>query len=199
MKKIFLTIAIFITVNNFAFSQEEIPITTSATVKKKVKKDNMKTVIHFHPMTLFMSIPASVLEESPMGWFYSTIEKPLDLSNSLIIKPSLWLNVSPISFYGKNDEFSRFGSDIGLRHYSNKNGEGFYLQAQCGVFFIENRNNSNSFVGIDIMGYLGFSKKFKTQTVFFDIGLGIGNSNVMVQGNDFEGILDINFGLGFKF
>jgi len=211
MKKIFLTIAIFITVNNYCFSLEEIPITTSATEQNTVnQKDNLKTVIHFHPITLFTSIPELVSDESPSGLYYLTIEKPLNLSNSLIIKPSLVLNVKPItlpimSFGKRNDDiYFRLGSDIGLRHYVNKNGQGVYKQGTVGVFFIENRIDNSSFMGIDIMGNLGFSKKYKTLTIFFDIGLGVGNSNVMMKDRnegirDVSIIYDINFGLGFKF
>ena len=206
MKKIFLTIAIFSTVNNLVFSQEE-----QDTVSEK---DNMKTVLHIHPL-------------SSLGlWFYLTIEKPLSLSNSLIIKPSFWIDPLNASFF-TNGEFIeiermygvRIGSDIGLRHYPSGNGEGFYLQGQGGMFFTriaegcycspapipdgqggyyfpEFEKQYKNYLGGDVMFYLGFSKKYRKVSWFFDFGVGVGNS-VAIDGITF--IPGINFGLGLKF
>jgi len=194
MKKIFLTIAVFITVNNLAFSHEEKQDTVKA-------KDNMKTVIHIHPVTLIPSLFSSSTNSE--SFYYLTIEIPLSLSNSLIIKPSVWINISEKKFlmFRKRDEFSRLGGDIGLLHYPSEKGEGFYLQGQCGAFFVENINTGETHIVGDIMGYLGVSAKRKRVGFFFDVGVGLGNSNVMFKERNFEskGVFDINIGLGLKF
>ena len=207
MKKIILAAAIFIAINNFCFSQEEEQETVS-------EKDNMKTVLHIHPMSLLFSALNSF---SNYGFdlnasCYLTIEKPLSSSVSLLVRPSVWLNLGIGIFTDRT--YFRGGSDIGFRFYPSRKGEGLYLQAQGGIFYIKDNflryieypdywylENKN-YVGGDVMGYLGWSKKWNRHTLFLDFGLGGGNSNPLIRRNnptDFGPVFDFNFGWGLRF
>ena len=192
MKKIFLTIAIFSTVNNLAFSQEE--------KQDTVNKKDYTVAVHFHPWTLFISALSMRHPDNPMKYYYLTIEKPLNLHSSLIIKPSLVsLNDLGIITGHPGKGGIKIGSDFGVRYFPNKKGEGFYIQPQVGVFNINPYYPSSSFVGADIMGYLGFSQKGHKVSMFFDIGLGFGNNPFFINNSEISEIFDINVGLGFKF
>ena len=80
--------------------------------------------------------------------FIMTFEKPLSLSNSLIIKPSFWnftdflsgsfsleFNNNGLNFAFDNHKQFRISSDFGIRNYFNEKGKGFYFQAQVGAFY----------------------------------------------------------------
>ena len=210
MKKIFLTIVIFVTVNNFCFSQEEEQETVN-------KRDNMITAVHIHPWTVVSAaISTGRNKYNIFSTLYIplTIEKPLSLSNSLIIKPSFWANADWVvgvneTEYGfltidhggkRNYRFYRFGSDIGIRHYPSGNGEGFYLQAQSGMFIRSNHSewNGKSRIRYDIMGYWGASQK--EEGWFFEIGIGYGNSNPFFRDNPFfkKHPMIFDFNIGFR-
>ena len=205
--KIILTIAIFITVNNFGFSQEEekpnFPISGDIIVETKEKqetvneKDNLQTVIHIHPLSLFFA------NNSDGICLYLTIEKPLNLSSSLIIRPSFLLDYLDYEFRGaqgwRADDGLRIGSDFGIRYYPSRKGEGFYFQAQAGVFYINNKEKGDKqYLGVDAMGYLGVSKKLNRLNIFADLGLGYGNSSGGIR-SEFRPILDINIGVGLRY
>jgi hypothetical protein len=196
MNKIILVSVILISANGFCFSQVE----NEKTVKQDtVIKKNMRTIVHIHPYSVFISIIGSRLE-GPL-FLYSTIEKPLNLSNSLIIKPSIWINASEFKIFGKSHEFSRFGCDIGIRHYPSEKGKGFYIQGVVGFFYADyNEKHIENTGTMDIMGYMGYSWDVsKRMRIFWDVGVGLGLGGNLLLGEDAFFIPDINFGLGFKF
>jgi hypothetical protein len=123
-------------------------------------------------------------------FLYKTLEISLDLSNSLIIKPSLWLKPK------KKEEF-RYGSDIGLRYYFKQKGEGIYTQASVGVFYYCYLSSGwDGSIYYDAMGYLGYSHKFSSVTIYYDVGIGYMSRRDHILGN-ITG--DYNIGIGFKF
>ena len=189
MEKTIWIIAIFISVNNFCFSQEE-------TIKEtnKIVHKNMETIIYIHPVSgIFISSMGTGV------YLYLTIENPLNLSQSLVIKPSAWINVPEFQMFGSHpDHYTRLGSDIGLRNYFNKKGAGYYSQWQIGVFNIRNVTENTNDIGFDAMIYFGYSKKTSKLSIFFDVGLGnnFGTNSILFM--DFFVISDINVGIGFK-
>ena len=193
MEKIIWIIAIFIGINNFCFSQEE-------TIKEsnKIVQKNMETIIYIHPVS---GIYTSSIDAEQMGvCLYLTIENPLNLSQSLIIKPSAWINVREFKLFGKPDRYTRLGSDIGLRSYFNKKGAGGYSQLQMGVFHIRNVTENTNNIGFDAMIYFGYSKKKTSKSsIFFDVGLGCNfGTNPILSIENFLIVPDINIGIGFK-
>jgi hypothetical protein len=156
-----------------------------------IEQNNTRVSIYLHPVSSYVS----TFGLSPI---YLTVEVPFSLSNSLIIRPSIFdLNRS------KRDIF-RLGSDIGFRHHLAREGEGLYLQGQMGIFYYE-RNVINSDgmydpfpsihgplknIWLDAMGYVGHSFKFSRVSLFIDVGIGIGRSDIL---------LDANFGIGIPF
>jgi len=151
----------------------------------------------FHPLSTAFSIFSSLhLKDQAIIFFYSTVEVPLSLSYSLIIKPSLWLTLN----YGENvsePNFFRLGSDIGYRYYMSKEGEGLYLQGQTGIFYISDDRP----IWFDIMGYIGHSYKLNNGVkIFTDFGVGYSNikykDRVPFATENSNFIFDINFGLG---
>ena len=155
------------------------------------KQGNTRTSVYFHPASLLSTIGTNLDEDtySDAVLLYLTIENPIDLSKSLIMRPSFWNVKGRINELYLTNAF-RFGSDIGLRYYLNEKGDGFYLQGQTGIFFISN-NSGENFVWFDIMGYLGYSKKYAGVSIFFDVGLGL-----LLTGDRFS-LPDINLGIGF--
>jgi len=120
-------------------------------------KDNVR--IYIHPFTL---VPTSLywmlFDETEFVMIHLTFEKPLNLSSSLIIKPSFWnlmdfrdvAKIFKIEHQddGWNFDFGsdyihsailyrqlRVGSDFGIRYYFNRKSEGFYFQGQVGTFY----------------------------------------------------------------
>ena len=168
-------------------------------------KDNMKVAVYIHPFSLAFSTMLTALAVSHgamvvAGWFYCTIEKPLNLYSSLIVKPSLWnefiFNLNNLDDYEADIRGIRIGSDVGIRFYPNRKGEGLYLQAQGGIFNV-NIYDTKSYVGKDVMGYFGFSYKSNYRgNIFFEIGAGWGNTSGERKNTV---IFDINFGVNFKF
>lgn len=139
---------------------------------------------------------------------YSTIEIPINLSNSFIIQPSLWLMW----------EMSRVGSGFGIRHFLNGKGDGWYLQAMSSFYrysylagsdFHTNEDVFKKGFYADLLGYVGYSfKKFKEENsrVFLDFGIGtlypsknIDKINGAYVDKPFKNLLiDVNFGAGFS-
>ena len=156
--------------------------TTSDKSQTNLFADNTRTSIYFHPITLLAGLA------SDLFLLYSTIELPQSISNSLIIKPSIWY------FTGYNSDIDlsdvlRLGADVGIRHFPSEKSEGLYLQGQAGLFFLSAENKSS--LWLDIMGYLGYSKKYSGVRIFVDVGVGIG----MVENRAF--LFDVNLGIGF--
>ena len=176
-----------------------------------LKKQNTRTSIYFHPLTFISTAVLNSDSDSDAflkTFLYLTIENPIDLSKSLIFKPSL-LVFQEFKIFSPSDDIFRFGADVGLRHYADKKGDGFYSQVQTGIFYLykigkDNRKNKNG-VWFDIMGYLGYSKKYAKVSIFFDIGMGLGltslrDLNILTVPIGERSFLlsDINLGIGFS-
>jgi hypothetical protein len=177
-------------------------------------EDNTKVSVYIHPTSLLFNT-----------WFtnaiYSTVEIPLSLSNSLIIKPSFLREDLDRSIF-------RLGSDIGIRHYLNGKGKGFYLQEQIGIFYYKlNRDDDCScdvqsgececsdtfgfflpfpsvplknYLWFDVMGYFGYSWKFSYISIFADVGIGVVMGiNDKSNSLSFYPLPDINIGLRVPF
>ncbi|MDR2582403.1 MAG: hypothetical protein LBC75_02865 [Fibromonadaceae bacterium] len=115
---------------------------------------NLRTMVYLHPLQLFYGAAAN------MFMFSSTIEKPLNLNNSVVIQPVVWLGSSDgyipnvnvfnniISFDDREEKLKyeslvRIGSGIGLRHYILNKAEGFYLQAIVSAYYFSAKSISS--------------------------------------------------------
>jgi len=227
MKKIFLTTAIFIAINNFCFSQEEAK-------NEIVKQKDYSVAVHIHPLTLINSVLSDKANYS--HYIYTTIEIPYSSKNSFIIRPSIWDCIirECFSFFGGgscNQNLYRVGTDLGIRYYPPNKQEfkqNFYMQGTVGVFhrkyedygFYYDANwnqhygltpESESFLEADIMMYIGGSIKPKKTnlSILVDIGIGVGTHPMRVftgggglfghhhSSSNFR--FDWNFGIGFHF
>jgi hypothetical protein len=183
--------------------------------------ENTRMSIYFHPFSL-----------SSVSAIYSTIEIPLNLNNSVIINPSflyktntnlLWLLMYPDGNY-----FFRLGSGIGLRSFLFGKGEGLYLQAMLGTYYVSKKQTKYSYIDeeialesmdsgyasdgeiendreiekrffyFDVFSYVGYSWKFSGITIFADIGYG-GIPIVYTEKDIFFTLPDINIGIGIPF
>ncbi|MCL1956876.1 MAG: hypothetical protein FWF63_06100 [Fibromonadales bacterium] len=183
-------------------------------LEEAIEHNNTRVSLYLHPASLFSNL-------IDITAIYSTVEIPFSLSNSLIVKPSLFNNYT---------EF-RLGSDIGFRNYQTGNGEGLYLQGQIGVFYYK-RNVDNRGCGcdlydtscecgievinpsdycfpvrfygkslwLDVMGYIGNSWKFSQVSVFLDVGFG-GVLGIRTKAKYIylSGLPDLNIGVGVPF
>ena len=148
--------------------------------KTAVEQDNARVSIYLHPFSTYVSIRSIPYGEAML---YLTAEVPFSLSNSLIIRPSLF-NSKDV----RRDIF-RLGSDIGFRHHLFRNGEGLYLQGQIGIFYYKHNiyvyddqlgfedffhfyKAPRKTLWLDVMGYVGYSLKFSRVSIFTDIGIG---------------------------
>ncbi|MDR2583053.1 MAG: hypothetical protein LBC75_06185 [Fibromonadaceae bacterium] len=168
------------------------------------KQDNTRLSVYLHP--LLFSLCALETGNSAL-LLYSTIEIPFDLERSLIVKPSFVSSVEKLEIQLK------VGSDIGVRTYYNKKGEGLYWQMQTGAFYFNIDKSiaggvadirSNNIIWLDAMAYIGYSKKFSNVSVFADIGIGFGHLlgfefDGYSQYSDFFPVIDANFGIGIPF
>ena len=136
---------------------------------------------------------------------YSTVKIPFNLSNSLIIQPSLWYGES-----SKGDIF-RLGSGIGFRHFVNGKGDGWYLQAMSSIHYYSKEELSDSIYEkgfyADLLGYLGYSWKISVISMFLDTGIGF-TTPVNRSSREFALgtlgykrplVFDMNLGMGFSF
>jgi len=192
-----------------------ISISYANELEEAAEHNNTRVSVYLHPASLCVSL-------LDITAIYSTIEIPFSLSNSLIVRPSLFNNYT---------EF-KLGSDIGFRNYSAGKGEGLYLQGQIGVFYYKRNVDTRScgcdiydtscecssvevvtpsdncfpvrFYGkslwLDVMGYIGNSWKFSQVSLFFDVGfggvLGIRTKAKYVY---LSGLPDLNIGVGIPF
>jgi len=202
IKKNIITTIIFIAISNFCFAEEV--ITNDTTYDKRVS-------VYLHPGSLIFS--GGELIESKNRFnnrksdiaLYLTVEVPLSLSYSLIIRPSYWYDgrSSFIDFV----PIDRKGSDIGIRFFPSEKGKDFYLQGQTGLFFCSDKDSyygkKENYMWFDVMGYIGYSAKFSNFRLFFDVGYGYSIKNTRKLPNEFtiwrdnSAIPDINFGIGF--
>ena len=185
MKKIFVLILMgFVFVVNVNAQSEQNNETSNTQAEQNKIADNKRTSLYLHPIFLIAGLAT---EDAPL-LLYSTIEIPSSLSNSLIIRPSLWYIPGYNNEINLRDAF-RFGSDIGIRHFPSGKGEGLYLQAQSGIFYLSADNKSS--LWFDVMGYIGYAKKYSGVRIFIDVGIGIG----FVESRGLLG--DVNLGIGF--
>ena len=174
-----------------------------------VQQDNTRVSVYLHPVSLSLGLLLLELETNIVALpIYSTIEIPFGLSNSLIIKPSLFREKT------KERNLLRLGSDIGIRHYLSGKGKGFYLQGQIGLFYYKNKHvdsadsvfyvlpvsiTRNSWA-LDAMGYLGYSWKFSHVNIFVDFGFGAAwEINTKRSEPLLMPLPDINVGIGIPF
>ncbi|MCL2100546.1 MAG: hypothetical protein FWH22_02395 [Fibromonadales bacterium] len=170
------------------------------------EQDNTRVSVYLHPFSLIYS----PIVYDPLA-IYSTVEIPLSLSNSLIVRPSLRYRDRPLNERGY---LFRLGSDIGLRHFWFKKGEGLYLQAAFGAYYNNSKIYSSTLgrqfekkgLITDLYGYLGYSWKFSGINIFADIGFGFSDFDVDGKPNiDYEGTPsndphpDFNIGIGIPF
>jgi hypothetical protein len=167
-------------------------------------QDNTRVSVYIHPLSLSSNIFFYIINA-----IYSTIEIPIGLSNSLIVKPSLLRENTDLVLF-------KLGSDIGMRHYLFGKGEGLYLQEQIGIFYYscDDVSEGDTFFSVlphparirdlwlDAMGYLGYSLKFSKVSVFADIGFGVATGlKSVIDPKRFYlfPLPDFNLGIGFPF
>jgi len=80
--------------------------------------------------------------------FNSTFEIPLNLSNSVIVQPAVWLGSSDgyITVFDDGVEYEkliRVGSGIGMRRYVRDRSQGFYVQAIASLYYISAKSISS--------------------------------------------------------
>ena len=190
MKKL---IIIFLLLSSVANAQEE-QTTIENTQEIQNEIYDKRVSVYLHPLTLVFSAIAA--NENPAGGFlYTTVEVPLNSSSSLIIRPSYWYN-APSGFLWNNDYFDKIGSNIGIRFFPTKETNFFYLQGQAGLFCFSNKNED--YMNFDIMGYLGWIKKYSNFNMFCDIGMGFAppKPNTMPFIRRASWIFDWNLGVG---
>ena len=187
MKKLIITFLLLVPVAN---AQEDTVINTQE-LKNKIPFDK-RVSVYLHPLTIICSILTMTDDSFKDNLFlYSTVEVPLSLSYSLIIRPSYWYNPDNI----------RLGSDIGFRYYTSKKGKGFYLQGQMGMFYGSKvdccEGEKENFTYFDIMVYIGISRKFSNFSIFSDFGFGnASKKDGYIFPSDNGLILDYNIGVG---
>ncbi|MDR2593435.1 MAG: hypothetical protein LBC87_01510 [Fibromonadaceae bacterium] len=166
--------------------------------------------VYIHPLALSSNLFNTDYED--VAIIYSTMEIPINLSRSLIVKPSLLME------HNTDVDLLKVGSDIGIRHYVQGKGEGWYFQEQMGIFYYKNENTENGddviympillfhptdtkgFL-LDAMGYLGYSWKFSKWSVFADIGFGFAiedKSIIDLKHFRLYPLPDFNLGIGFS-
>jgi len=102
---------------------------------------NLRTAFYLHPLPLFIGAASN------MFMFNSTVEIPLNLSNSVVVMPSAWLGNSDgyVEVFDavKYEKLIRIGSGIGMRRYARDRGQGFYLQAIASAYYISAKSLSH--------------------------------------------------------
>jgi len=150
---------------------------------------NLRVVAYLHPLPFFVGAGYN------MFMFNSTVELPLNLSNSVVIQPAIWLGSSDgfILDEVEYENLKRVGSGVGLRHYVNNKGYGFYLQAVAGAYYIKaesiqyKEDDDDDYWGYEIktwkkvkgtvgelMFYIGSAHKWRNISLSYEGGLGFG-------------------------
>jgi len=227
MQKIILLTAMALLFGGAILNSQDTTIIESP---KKVK--DYSVAVHIHPMTLINLL----ISQGSLSYIYTTVEIPCSPSYSFMIRPSLWDAKMRGSWsFGSGwwsgggiiyENLYRIGTDLGVRHYTNKKVQDFYVQATLGVFhrtfedwdyppgasYLVLQPDSESFWEVDIMGYIGGSIKPKKTnlTIFCDIGIGVGTRPIRLFTSSSGGFFshfnpdthfrfDWNFGLGYRF
>jgi len=173
---------------------------------------NLRVVAYLHPFQLFFGAAYNML------MFSSTIEKPLNLSNSVIIQPTVWLGSSDgyIADVVEYEKLKRAGGGIGIRRYLVDKGYGFYLQAIASAYYISaesisyKENNEDydwysskittwtkvkGVIG-ELMFYVGSAHKWQNISFFYEGGLGFGYDGTDTFQMGYINRLAANFNLG---
>jgi len=123
--------------------EEEKIIKTRKTYNPEDYQKNLRVSAYLSPLALFFGAANNML------MFSSTVEMPMNLRNSVVIQPVVWLgssdgyipdfNIFDVLSYEQSElEYKgliRIGSGIGLRNYILNKGIGIYLQAIVSVYY----------------------------------------------------------------
>jgi len=150
---------------------------------------NLRVVAYLHPLPFFVGAAYN------MFMFNSTVEVPLSLSNSVVIQPAIWLGSSDgfILDAVEYENLKRFGSGVGLRHYINNKGYGFYFQGVASLYYLHaesiqyKEDDDGSYWDYEIktwkkvkgtvgelMFYIGAAHKWQNMSLSYEGGLGFG-------------------------
>lgn len=104
---------------------------------------NLRVSAYLHPLPFVFGAAYN------MFMFSATVEIPFNLSNSVVIQPTVWLgssdgyipDMAKFIYIFRDDEvefekLKRAGASIGFRHYIVDKSQGFYLQAMATAFYI---------------------------------------------------------------
>jgi len=181
---------------------------------------NLRMTAYLHPLSFFYGAAYNML------MFTSTIEKPLNLSKSVIIQPTVWLGSSDgyIGDIVEYEKLTRLGGGIGIRQYAVNKGQGFYLQAIASAYYISANGishkegdgdedygryprdkittwaNVKSVLG-ELMLYVGSAHKWQNLNFFFEGGFGLGydGTDTFKMGYINKLAANFNLGLGIPF
>jgi len=163
-------------------------------------QNNLRVVAYWHPIPLFLGAADDLF------MLNSTIEIPLNLSNSVVIQPAIWLGSSDGDIFGiEYEKLVRFGSGVGLRRYAVDRGYGFYLQVIASAYYvfaerIDHWKDVNGAVS-ELMLYAGSSHKWQNLSFFYEAGMGFGYDGTKTQqiGYDNKLVGALNVGVGLPF
>jgi len=186
------------------------PAPQAAEVKEDYQR-NLRVAAYLHPFSLFYGAAYN------MFMFTSTIEVPLSLANSVIVQPTVWLGSSDgyISDEVEYEKLKRVGTGIGIRRYASDKGQGFYLQALAGLYYLSaesisqkgDENDYNNLFEVttwtkvkgwigELMFYVGLSHKWQNISFFYEGGLGFGYDGTDTYQMGYTNRLAANFNMG---
>ncbi|MDR2580018.1 MAG: hypothetical protein LBC85_03375 [Fibromonadaceae bacterium] len=193
------------------------------------KEKNERVSVYLHPVSLYGMLLCA-LEDYCFS--YLTVEYPLNKRYSLIVAPSIWTG-KMLEGLNESRHYLRLGSGVGIRHFTNGKADGFYLQLMPSAYYVRYEGETLNMILyrsieegftidccetassqiFDILGYIGYSKKFSRISIFFDAGLGymwsptcrldtpillVPVNNIPAGNGCIGGIsFDVNFGIGF--
>ncbi|GBU25830.1 hypothetical protein R83H12_02489 [Fibrobacteria bacterium R8-3-H12] len=177
--------------------------------KKADYQKNLRVAAYLHPLSLFYGAAYNML------MFASTIEKPLNLSKSVIIQPTIWLGSSDgyIHDVVEYEKLIKLGTGIGIRQYATDKGSGFYLQAIASAYYTSAESlqykEENYWDGYkikswtkvkcvlgELMLYIGRAHKWQNISFFYEGGLGLGYDGTDTFKIGYINKLASNFNLG---
>ena len=181
---------------------------------------NLRMVAYLNPFQLFYGAAYNML------MFTATIEKPLNLSNSVVVQPTVWLGNSAGYIAGvvEYENLKRAGLGVGVRRYIEDKGYGSYLQAIASAYYISagsisykeddgedddtyysppNINTWTKVKGVvgELMFYVGIVHKWQNISFFYEGGLGFGydGTDTFQMGYINKLAANFNVGIGIPF
>ncbi len=179
---------------------------------------NLRNVVYLNPLALFFGAANN------MFMFSSAVEIPLNLGNSVIVQPVVWLGSSNGYISLDDVEYEklvRIGSGIGMRRYAHNKGQGFYLQAIASAYYISaesishketpdddysGREKIRSWIKVqgmigDLILYVGAAHKWQNISFFYEGGAGFGydGTDTYQIGYINKLVFSFNVGLGIPF